>query len=147
MLVILKQNIENLGKMGDVVEVKGGYARNFLLPQDLVEISSPEKVAMIASLKEKQRVLAEKEKEGAQVLADKLSHGSFTITVSAGQDDKLFGAVTAADIAKALQAEGLHVPKKKIELEEPIKKLGIYTVNIKLSPEVETQCKLWIVKE
>ncbi len=147
MLVILKENVEKLGDIGDVVNVKDGFARNYLLPQGLAEASSPEKVEMIKALKEKQKVEEEKSKEEAQMLAEKLKHTSCTITVAAGAEDKLYGAVTSADIAKVLANEGIDVGKKKIVLEEPIKKLGIYTIPVKLATDVVTEFKLWVVKE
>lgn len=147
MKVILKKTIEKLGDIGDVVTVAQGYARNFLLPRDLAEISTPEKVAMIERLKEKQRTESKRIEAEIQMLVEKLAHTSCTITVSAGSEDKLYGAVTAADIAKALAEEGVNIPKKKIVLEEPIKKLGIYNIQVKLAPEITAGFKLWVVKE
>lgn len=147
MLVILKKKVDNLGDIGDVVNVKVGYARNFLISRGFAEVSSPEKIEQIRILKEKQNAELEKAKAEAQMLAEKLAHTSCTITVQTGEEDKLFGSVTAADIAKALSSEGINIPKKKIVLEEPIKKLGIYNIPIKLAPEVEASFKLWIVKE
>lgn len=147
MLLILKKKVDNLGDVGDVINVANGYARNFLIPRGIADISTPEKVAQIQALKEKERLQLEKEKEEAKFLAEKLSHTSCTITVQAGEEDKLFGAVTANDIAKALAQEGLNIPKKKIALEEPIKKLGIYSIPVKLAPGVEAAFKLWVVKE
>lgn len=147
MQIILKETIEKLGSVGDVVEVADGYARNFLLPKGLAELSTPGKVAMIEVLKEKQRVELEKTKAQVQIFSEKLAHTSCTIAVQAGEEDKLYGAVTTADIAKALAAEGVNIPKKKIVLEEPIKKLGIYNIEVKLAPEVTAAFKLWVVKE
>lgn len=147
MLVILKKKVDKLGDVGDVINVTNGYARNFLIPRGVAELSTPQKVAEIQALKEKEKLQLEKEKEEARFLAEKLSHTSCTITVQAGEEDRLFGAVTANDIAKALAQEGLNIPKKKITLEEPIKKLGIYSIPVKLAPGVETAFKLWVVKE
>jgi len=147
MLVVLKERVEKLGDIGDVVEVADGYGRNYLLPRGMAEASTPEKVAMITALKEKQRVNLEKEKEEVHMIAEKLQHTSCTITVAAGAEDKLYGAVTSADIAKVLADEGLNIPKKKIVLDEPIKKLGIYTIPVRLAPEIITEFKLWVVKE
>lgn len=147
MQVILKETIDKLGNIGDVVSVADGYARNFLLPRGLAELSTPEKVAMIEALKEKQRLELERAEAEVQVLSEKLAHTSCTIAVQAGEEDKLFGAVTTADIARVLAQEGLDIPKKKIVLEEPIKKLGIYNIPVKLAPEVTATFKLWVVKE
>lgn len=147
MKLILKEDMGKLGEAGDVVEVKNGYARNFLLPQGLAEVSTPEKIEMMQKEKEKKR--AELEKMGAQIqmLAEKLEHTSCTVTVKSGEDDKLFGTVTNADIAKKLKEEGIVVDKKSIVLEEPIKKLGIYSVSVKLSSDITATFKLWVVKE
>jgi large subunit ribosomal protein L9 len=147
MLVILKQRVETLGDIGDVLNVNDGYARNFLFPRGLAEVSTPQKAAEIKAMKEKEKAKQEKEAADAQMLAEKIKQTSCTITVQAGDEDKLFGAVTAADIAKALVGEGINIPKKKIVLEEPIKKLGIYSVTVKLAPSIESVFKLWIVKE
>lgn len=147
MLVILKKKVDKLGDIGDVIDVKDGYARNFLLPRGFADVSTPEKVAQIKALKEKEKQRLDKEKEESKLLAEKLSHTSCTITVQAGEEDKLFGAVTAGDIAKVLAQEGLNIPKKKIVLEEPIKKLGIYNIPVRLAPDVEATFKLWVVKE
>lgn len=147
MQVILKQTIEKLGNIGDVVSVADGYARNFLLPRGLAELSTPEKIAIIEVLKEKRRAELERMKTEVQILSEKLAHTSCTIAVQAGEEDKLYGAVTTADIAKALAVEGINIPKKKIVLEEPIKKLGIYNIQVKLAPEVTAAFKLWVVKE
>jgi large subunit ribosomal protein L9 len=147
MLVILKKKIDSLGDIGEIVNVKDGYARNFLLPSGAAEISTPQKAAEMKAMKEKERVKLEKESEEAQMLAEKISHTSCTIAMAAGEEEKLFGAVTATDVSKALAVEGINIPKKKIVLEDPIKKLGIYNVVIKLAPNVETTLKLWVVKE
>lgn len=147
MLVILKKKVDSLGDLGDMINVKNGYARNFLLPNGFAEISTPQKAAQIKALKEKEKVKLEKEAEDSQMLAEKLAHTSCTLTMQAGEEEKLFGSVTVNDIAKALAAEGINIPKKKIILEEPIKKLGIYNIPVKLAPNVDAAFKLWVVKE
>lgn len=147
MEIILKKTVEKLGVIGDVVSVSDGFARNYLLPKGLAEVSTPEKVSMIEKLKEKRKLEKEKEKEQVNVLLDKLSNTSCTITVKAGEEDKLFGAVTSSDIADALNEQGVDVSKKKIILEQPIKKLGIYNITVKLALEKTVDFKLWVVKE
>lgn len=146
-LVILKKKVDKLGDIGDVINVSSGYARNFLLPKGIAEVSTPQKVAQMQALKEKEKLRLVHEKDEAMALAEKLAHTSCTITVQAGEEDKLFGAVTTADVAKALSVEGINIPKKKIVLEEPIKKLGIYNIPVKLAPDIEAVFKLWVVKE
>lgn len=147
MQLILKKYMEKLGDVGDVVSVNDGYARNFLIPRGFAEISSPEKVSMIKKLKEKQKLEAGKRDDEVKALAEKLKETSCTVTVQAGEEDKLYGTVTPADISKVLSEEGINVPKKKIILDEPIKKLGIYSVNVKLAPGTTVSFKLWVVKE
>lgn len=147
MQVILKKKVEKLGDIGDVVKVSQGFARNFLLPRRLAEISTPEKIAEIEAMKEKQRKEQEKMLAEVEMLSEKLAHTSCTIAVQAGEEDKLYGTVTTADISKALAVEGIDIPKKKIVLDEPIKKLGIYNITVKLAPEKTAAFKLWIVKE
>jgi len=147
MKVILLQDIPKLGKDGDVVEVADGYARNFLIPKGLAEVATLQRIAIIANRMEKERKLREKQEQEARILAEKLEHTSCTIPVKAGEEDKLFGAVTVQDIADTLAKEGLYVDKKKIALEEPIKKLGVYNIPIKVSPDITVSFKLWVVKE
>lgn len=147
MIVILKKKVDKLGDIGDIVNVKDGYARNFLLPMNVAEASTPKKVAEIQALKEKEKLQQEKDHAEALELAEKLAHTSCTITMQAGEEDKLFGAITTLDIAKVLSAEGINIPKKKIVLEEPIKKLGIYNIPVKLTSDIEAAFKLWVVKE
>jgi len=147
MRILLKKAVEKLGNIGDIVDVKDGYGRNYLLPKGLAEISSPAKIAMIEALKKRKRMELDKKKAEVKLLEEKLSHTSCTIAVQAGEDDKLYGAVTTADIAKVLAEGGIDIPKKNIIIEIPIKKLGIYTIKVKLAPELSTVFKLWIVKE
>jgi large subunit ribosomal protein L9 len=146
MKVILLEEIENLGKAGDCAKVAPGYARNYLLPQKLAVIESPAAYqAVEARRKNKERGDA-KILNDAQELAEKISSSSITIVRQVGDQDKLFGSVTSMDIVKALGEEGIKIDKKQILLEEPLKALGIYTIQIKLHPEVATDLKLWIVK-
>lgn len=146
MEVILLEDIENLGKFGDCVQVASGYARNFLLPQKLAEPNSPTAQRTIESkkrLKEKGEVQALSQ---AKSLAEKIAATSLTIVRQVGEKDKLFGSVTAIDIAKALKEEKINIDKKHILLEEPLKALGIYTVPIKLHRDITSELKLWVVK-
>ena len=147
MQIILKKDIEKLGKAGEVVSVKRGYARNFLLPQGLVLPASAANLKIIEQDKEKTTLRQEKEKKTAQELAKKISFVSCTITVPAGQNGKLYGSVTNQDIARAYKLEGIDIDKRKIELPQAIKEVGVFKIKIKLRPEVAVQCKVWIVKE
>jgi len=147
MKVILKENIENLGVKGDTIEVKSGFARNYLLPKKLAMSYSVGNLALIQREKEKIEVLKVKEKEEAEGLSEKLSNVSVTISKKVGEGDTLYGSVTAAEIAEALKGEGFEVDKRKIIIEEPIKQLGIYKVGMKLHAEVDGTFKVWVVKE
>lgn len=147
MKVILKKDIARLGKSGEVVSVKDGFARNYLLPQGLAFLASAANLKMVEQEKKRSLLHQEKEKEQAQDLAQKISSISCTISVQAGQDGKLFGSVTSQDIAQAYKLEGLNIDKRKIELTEPIKEVGVFKINIKLHPEVTAEAKIWVVKE
>jgi large subunit ribosomal protein L9 len=138
--------MEKVGKIGEVVNVKDGYARNFLIPRGKAMVFSPNAFSIIEK-KKKQAVLHyAKEIEKSKELANKIAAMSCTVKVQAGEDDKLYGSVTSIDIANALEQEGVRVDKRDIIIEEPIKKLGIYSIKIKLLPEVETQLKVWVVR-
>jgi len=145
--VILLKDVDNLGKSGDVVSASEGYARNFLFPRGIA-LSATEQNVKVAEANRKQKTEAiEKEKQEAAKLADAISKISCTIAVEAGKDDKLFGSVTSADIHKALEAEGINVDKKKIELKDHITQIGIFQIPIKLHQEITANLKLWVVKK
>lgn len=147
MKVILTGDVKSIGSMGDVVEVKDGFARNFLFPQKLARIAVGSNLKIVEDIKKKKTLAAAKEKKEAEVLKEKILAFSCTISVEAGEDDKLFGSVTSQDISRAFEAEGLAVEKRKIMLEEPIKKLGVYNITVKLHPEVTAEVKVWVVKK
>lgn len=147
MLVILRENIENLGQTGDVVKVSDGYARNYLIPRKLVAFADEQNVAAIEHQKrslEKKRLA---QKSAAEELSAKLANVSCTIARKVGEHDKLFGSVGNADIAEQLKKSGYDVPKRSIHIENPIKALGVHTVTVKLTPEVTAPLKVWVVKE
>lgn len=147
MKLILLKDVEKLGKAGDVVTAKDGYARNYLFPEGLA-LPATEHNMRAAEVSKKQKTEAlEKEMQEADRLAELISRVSCTIAVEAGKDDKLFGSVTALDIHKALETEGVAVDKKKIELKEHISQIGIYQIPIRLHPEVTATLKLWVVKK
>lgn len=147
MKVILKERIENLGNIGDVIEVKDGYARNFLIPKSLALEAIPENLKALEHEKRLRDTRAKKEKKDALALAEKLKDISCTVKVNAGEDDRIFGSVTPLDIKKALDSQRIDIDKRNISLVENIKTLGIYHALIKLHPEVETKIKVWVVKE
>lgn len=146
MRVILRENVENLGRTGDLVKVSDGYARNFLLPRKLVTIANEKNVA---ELEHHRRILEKKrlkEKAGAEELATRISEHSCTLTRKVGKNDKLFGSVTPGDIADELSKAGFEVKKTAIQLKNPIKTLGVHPVKVKLQPDVVAELKVWVAK-
>ena len=147
MKVILRKDHESLGKIGDVVEVKPGFARNFLLPRKFAYTALN---SNLKALKEEKKVHAKKEQQElvkSEKLAGELEKVSVTVPVQVGEEDKIFGTVTNQMIADALTEKGYEIDKRKIEIEESIKSLGIYGVNIKLHPKVSAKIKVWVVRE
>jgi len=147
MKVILKSDVERLGKTGDVVAVAAGYARNYLLPRGLALEATARSVEQIEIDRKRAEKALQQRAADAAALAQKLEQLSLTISKQAGESDKLFGTVTAMEIAEALEKEGHEIDKRKVELEEPIKTLGIYTVPVRLHTDVTAKVKLWVVKE
>ncbi len=147
MEVILKQKIQGLGDRGDVVKVKEGYARNFLFPKRLALPSTPSQKRVLEEESRLHVVRDVKLKQSVQAVAEKMKGLSCTIVVQAGEEDKLYGSVTGHDIAKAISDQGFAIDHKQVVLEEPIKKLGVYSVSVKLHREVEVPVKVWVVKE
>ena len=145
--VILREDVEKLGRAGEVVTVKDGYARNFLLPRGLAYLATDGNRRRLDEEQRKRDRRAAAEVSGARDVAAKLEAVSLSFTMKAGEGDKLFGSVTAGDIAERLKAEGLPVDRKAVELEEPIKALGVYKVPIRLHAEVKPEIRVWVVKE
>jgi large subunit ribosomal protein L9 len=145
--VILIKDINKLGEIGDEVQVKDGYARNYLIPQKIAIESNKGALLVIEQKKREKARKEQKLKEECEQMAEKIKSLSCTISMEAGEEDKLFGAVTSDMIAENLLTEGVEVDKKKIVLEEPIKALGVYNVDIRLHPEVTAQARVWVVKK
>ncbi|MFH1779358.1 MAG: 50S ribosomal protein L9 [Candidatus Omnitrophota bacterium] len=145
--LILLQDVEKLGKSGEVISVRDGYARNYFFPKGLALLATEQNLKAVEVEKKRMAEAQQKEKLEAQQLAERISRISCTIAVEVGRDDKLFGSVTSIDIQKALEAEGIVVDKKKIDLKEHINQIGIYSVPIRLHPEVTANLKLWVVKK
>ncbi len=147
MKAILVQAVDRLGKAGDIVNVKEGYARNYLFPKNLAKEATPGNMKILDSLKKKQALLEAKRLDEAKVLAQMIAALSVTISAKAGEEEKLFGAVTTEMISIALGNEKIAIDKKDIVLDEPIKKLGVYQVGVKIHPEVKASLRVWVVKE
>jgi large subunit ribosomal protein L9 len=147
MQVILRENVENLGRIGDIVKVTDGYARNYLLPRNLVSIADEKNVAQIEHHKralEKKRMA---QRGVSEELAKKLADFSINVSRKVGENDKLFGSVTANDVAEALKKAGYTIDRHSIQLDHSIKSLGVHPVTIKLDNEIEAKVKVWVVKE
>ena len=147
MKVILLKDIETLGSAGEVVEVKNGYGRNFLIPRNEALVASAANMAQFESRRKQQETLAERDRRAAEALAKKLEAESITAQVKVGEEDRLFGSVTAQNIAELLDEKGYEVDRRAIHLEDPIRELGVYNIEVRLHPEIAVAVKLWVVKE
>src|SRR5690348_11028131 len=147
MEIILRQAVEALGKPGDVVKVKSGYARNFLLPRGLAYEATPGNLKRIQQEKDRLEAAENERRGAAQTVADRLEQVSLTFSARVGDEGKLFGSVTSSDIAQQLEAQGFHVEKRQIDLHEPIKALGVYRVPIRLHADVKPEIRVWVIKQ
>ena len=147
MEIILKANVPHLGKMLDVVKVKAGYARNYLFPRKLAVRATKEAKLEIENNRAAVEAQFQKELAAAGDVAAKLSQVSVNLERRVVEGERLYGSVTAADIADAITKQGVKVTRAQVALEEPIKQLGVYTVTIKVFSDVEAQVKVWVVAE
>ena len=146
MQVILKTNVEKLGQEGDLLTVADGYARNYLIPRQFAIQATEKNRRNLDHEKRVETDRAAKEKKSAEKLADELSNLSCTIRMQAGENDRLFGSVTALDIAAALEEQGVEIDRRKIILDEPLKELGVFTVPAKIHADITADIKVWVVK-
>jgi large subunit ribosomal protein L9 len=144
---ILKKSISKVGRAGDIIKVKEGYFRNYLLPNALAVEATSNNIKAIKIQKEKELITKEIEKKDAFSLAEKMKGLSFNIKKEATDKDVLYGSVSASDIQKALSDEGYVVPEDSIIIKSPIKNLGIYEIELNLHPEVNAKLKVWVVKK
>ncbi len=147
MKVILIKDIEDLGSAGEVVQVKDGYGRNFLIPRSEALIASDTNVAQFESRRKQHEAVAERDRRAAEVIAKKLETDSLTAQVKVGEEDRLFGSVTVQNIAELLEAKGYQIERRAIHLEHGIRELGVYNIEVRLHPDVTATVKLWVVKE
>ena len=147
MEVILREDVDKLGRRGDVVKVAEGYGRNFLLPRGLALQVSEANKAMIAKERKAHELRLAKEKAEFQAVADRIASLRYIAPRKVGENDVLYGSVTSGDIAEFLKGKGIEIDKRKVLLEEPVKKLGEHDVRIKLHPEVTASLKLLVSKE
>lgn len=144
--VILRETVEGLGEAGDRVQVKPGYARNYLIPRGLAVPASPGNLRMAEDEKRKREIGERKKAEEARKLSEELEKVEVTATVQVGEEDRVFGSVTAMTLADLLKEKGFDVDRKDILLEEPIKALGVYTVPVKLHPDVKGEVKVYVIR-
>jgi large subunit ribosomal protein L9 len=147
MKLILQEDVKNLGKMGDVVNVTDGYARNYLIPRKLGVEANVKNIKALEHEKRKIEEKAKKIKQDARGLAERLSSTTVALSAKAGEEERLFGSITTMDIAEALKKEGFDIDKKKILLDEPIKRLGTYAVGVKIHHDVTAQVQVKVIAE
>lgn len=147
MEIILRQAVENLGKPGDVVKVKSGYARNYLLPHGLAYEATPGNLKRIQQERDRLDAAENERRAAAQAIAEKLEQVSLTFSARVGEEGKLFGSVGAADIAQQLEAQGFSIEKRQIDLHDPIKALGVYRVPVRLHADVKPEVRVWVIKQ
>ncbi len=147
MNIILMNNVQHLGKVGDIKKVKDGYARNYLIPRALAMVASIGNIKRIEKEKNKRLAIYAQQKAQALQKADELAKVSLTVAVEVNDQEKLYGAVTEGEILKALEAEGHPVDKKSLVIGKLIEELGIFEIGVKLHPEVVAKIRLWVTKK
>lgn len=145
--VILRQAVEKLGAPGDLVKVSAGYARNYLLPYGVAVEATPGNRKRIEQERARLEAAENTRRDAAQEVAKQIEQISLTFSARVGEEGKLFGSVTASDIHSQLEAQGVKIERRQIELQEPIKALGVYRVAIKLHADVKPEIKVWVIKQ
>ena len=147
MQVILIEDVSSLGKMGDLVRVSNGYARNYLIPQKKAALATEKNVKVLEHQKREVQQRMGKVKKDMEKVVQQIEKLSCTFAKTVGESGKLFGSVTSMEIESFLKENGIDVDRKKIQLEEPIKNLGMFTVPVRLHPDVTAHLKVWVVQE
>ena len=147
MKVILLKDVESLGSAGEVVQVKDGYGRNFLIPRNEALVATDTNVAQFESRRKQHEAVAERERRAAEVVAKKLEADSLTAQVKVGEEDRLFGSVTVQNVAELLEEKGYQIDRRAIDIGDGIRELGVYNVEVRLHADVTATVKLWVVKE
>lgn len=146
MLVILKKEVRNLGEAGEIVRVKPGYGRNYLIPQGLAIPANETNQRVLEHQRRVADAIRRKELQGAQELGKKISETAITVRREAGEDDKLFGSVTNRDIVEALAAEGIEIDRRMLEMSEPIRAIGLFNVPVRLHREVSAEIRVFVMR-
>lgn len=147
MKVILRQDIPDLGKVGQTVHVKNGYGRNYLIPRNLAVPATKGNLKSIDEIRNQNEIRLRKKLREAEKVKEMLESISLTSEVLVGEEDKIFGSVTAQNIVELLNIEGVKVEKKNVLLDEPIKSLGVYTVPVKIEKDLIANVKLWVIRK
>ena len=147
MKVILLKDVESLGSAGEVVQVKDGFGRNFLIPRNEALVATDTNVAQFESRRNQHEAVAERERRAAEVVAKKLEADSLTAQVKVGEEDRRFGSVTVQNVAELLEEKGYEIDRRAIHLGDGIRELGVYNVEVRLHADVTATVKLWVVKE
>ena len=147
MKVILRQDVPDVGSAGETVDVKDGYGRNYLIPRNMAIVATKANLAAIDEIRKQQQIREKKARKEAEKVKDRIEKIELTVEVMVGEEDKLYGSVTNADVAELLEKEGVSIDKRAIELEAPIKVLGVYTVPIKIARDIYANVKLLVVKK
>ncbi|TVQ64779.1 MAG: 50S ribosomal protein L9 [Balneolaceae bacterium] len=147
MKLLLKEDIEKLGAAGELVDVKPGYGRNFLIPQGKAALATPGAIRQYENMKREAEIRAELTVEAAKELATQLEATSVTIAAKVGEDEKIFGTVTNIQVADALEERGIVIDRRKISIDQDIKALGEYSATVNLLGDLNPKVKVWVVKE
>jgi len=147
MKVILREDVAGVGSTGQAVEVKGGYGRNFLIPRNMAIPATRANLKAIGEINKQKEIREKKSRRQAEVIKERIEKLELSIEVLVGEEDKLFGSVTNGDIAEALAENGVTIDKRAIQLEAPLKVLGVYTIPLKVDKDVTANLKLWVVKK
>lgn len=147
MMVILQQDVPHLGRVGEIVKVRDGYGRNFLVPHGMAVVADERNVRRLEHQKREAAAKASRILADAKAAAEKLGQTAVSIKMQAGEEGKLFGAVTNRDIVDALLAEGVEIDRRQVELAEPIKQIGVFSVPVRLHPDVEAAVKVYVIQQ
>ncbi|MBA2124126.1 50S ribosomal protein L9 [bacterium Unc6] len=147
MKIIFRKDVENIGKIGNIQDVKDGYARNYLIPRGLAVEYSKKIAQQIENEKKHQEALQVKIRQDMEQVAKNISNTSVTIRMKAGEEDKIFGTVTSSDIVNALKEQGISIDKRNVHITEEIKTLGVYTVQVHPYKDIIASLKVWVIKE
>ncbi len=147
MKVILREDVADLGEAGQTIEVKDGYGRNYLIPRNLAIVATKANLKAIDEIDKQKSIREKKLRRTAEILKERIEKVELSAEVLVGEEDKLYGSITNQDVAGLLAEKGITVDKRTVELDEPIKALGVYTVPIRIDKEVTANCQVWVVKK